>query len=283
MRADELIREGRRILVDHRDRYGHAGDESDQARELLEHVVGYEFDDDDDVGSADRRRFLRLIDRRTTGEPIALIVGWVEYADLKLRVGPGAFLPRATSEFLAVQASRRLRGRRRPIAVDMATGIGPVALAVAKKMSRAEVHGADINPVAIRWARQNARELKLRNASFHTGDLFGPLPKRLHGQVDVVTMHPPYVPNGEVGDLPEEIKRFEPRTSLTDRSDDGLGLVRRVVDESWDWLCDGGWLMFEVAPSSANPIRTLLRDSGYRDVRSTTGELRHTRVVLGRA
>lgn len=283
MRADEVIREGRRILVDHRDRYGHAGDETDQARDLLEHVLGHEPRDGEDVAPAQRRRFLRLVERRATGEPLAYIVGWIEYADLRMRVGRGAFVPRATSEFLATQAARRLRGRKSPVAVDLATGIGPVALAVARKLRRAEVHGADINPVAIRWARTNARELRLRNASFHTGDLFAPLPRRLRGRVDVVTMHPPYVPNGEVRDLPDEIRRFEPRTSLTDRSADGLGLVRRTVDESCEWLRPGGWLLFEVAPSSSNPIRAMLRDAGYTDVRSTTGELKHTRVITGRA
>lgn len=199
-----------------------------------------------------------------------------------MRVRPGAFIPRPSSEFLAFQAARRIRGRKRPVAVDLATGIGPVALAVAKEVRRAVVHGTDRSSEAIRWARANARALRIRNASFHVGDMLGALPGALRGGVDVMTLHPPYVPPDEVDDLPLEIRGFEPESVLTDFSERGLDLIERAVSEGKGWLRRGGWLLIEVSPDRAREVRSLMVRNRYRDVRSTRGWPEVTRVVVGR-
>jgi release factor glutamine methyltransferase len=229
------------------------------------------------------RRFRRLVRRRAGGEPMAHILGWTEFRGLRIAVRPGAFVPRQSTEFLAEQAIRRLRGRRRPVAVDLATGIGPVALAMADAVPRADVHGSDLSAEAVRQARANAKALRLKNATFHRGDLFDSLPRRLRGGVDVITLHPPYVPSGEVGDLPLEIRGFEPEHTLTDYSPHGLGLVERTTIEGREWLRPGGWLLVEVSPDRARPVRGLLLRSGYRDVRSSKGWPSVTRTVAGRA
>jgi release factor glutamine methyltransferase len=236
-----------------------------------------------DVPGPAVRRFRHLIRRRAGGEPMAHILGWTEFRGLRISVRPGAFVPRQSTEFLAAQAIRRLRGRRRPIAVDLATGIGPVALAMADAVPRAKVHGTDLSSEAVRQARTNARALRLKNATFHRGDLFDSLPRRLRGLVDVITLHPPYVPSGEVGDLPLEIRGFEPEHTLTDYSPHGLGLVERTTIEGHDWLRPGGWLLVEVSPDRARLVRGLLLRSGYRDVRSLKGWPAVTRTVAGRA
>ena len=214
---------------------------------------------------------------------MAFIVGWVEFLDFKMEVKPGAFIPRLTSEFLAQQAIRRLRGRKSPVHVDLATGIGPVAIGSARAVRRARVIGADISRKAVSQASANAARLGVRNVSFVRSDLFNSLPRDLRGSIDVVTIHPPYVPVGEVSDLPVEIKGHEPHHTLTDKSSDGLGLVRRVVADGLQWLRPGGWLLIETTPSESALIRGFMRDAGYRDVRSTVGELKLTRVYCGRA
>lgn len=235
------------------------------------------------VAARERDRYRRLIRRRGGGEPMAHILGWTVFRGLRLSVRPGAFVPRQSSELLAERAVNRLRGRRRPVAVDLATGIGPVALAVADSVRRAEVHGTDISGDAVRQARANARALRLSNASFHRGDLFGPLPRELRGKVDVITLHPPYVPSREVMDLPIEVRGFEPEHTLTDFSPDGLGLLERTTAIAPDWLRPGGWLLVEVSPDRARTVRGLLARTGYGDVRSTRGWPDITRVVVGRA
>ena len=251
----------------------------------MAHVLGVEEEDIDPRERLDarrRKRFDELIRRRAGGEPMAHILGYMEFRDLRFRVRPGAFVPRQSSEFTVMQAARRLRGRRRPVMVDLATGIGPIATAAAHEVPRARVHGTDISADAVRQARANARELGVRNVTFHTGDLFGAVPGGLKGQVDVITIHAPYVPRDEVEYLPLEVRGFEPEHTLTDYSDLGLDLLGRAAAEGREWLRPGGWLLSEVSPDRVRAARTVMRAAGYRDLRSTRGWPDVTRVLVGR-
>jgi release factor glutamine methyltransferase len=252
------------------------------ALQLLAHVMGREPGDDEEVGGAEARRFRALVRRRVGGEPAPYIVGRVEFHGLSVEVGRGAFIPRESSEFMADQALRRLRSRRQPLFVDLGTGVGPVALTIASVLPRAEVFGVDLSARPVALARKNARRLGLPNATFLKGDLFAPLPERLPGEVDVITVHPPYVTRREMRTLPDEIRRFEPEESLTDYSSTGMRIVQRVTDEAPSWLRPGGWLLIEVAPDRSRKVATILRHGGFRDVRSTKGPVVVSRVILGR-
>jgi release factor glutamine methyltransferase len=254
-----------------------------EAEDLLMHAMDIdEIDPDRDVSPSQLRRFDRMVRRRATGEPTQFIKGYAEFRGLRLIARPGVFVPRDSTEFLAEQAVRRLRRRRRGVIVDLATGGGTVALAIANETRGIEVFGTDVSAHAVRIARANAKRLRLR-ATFVTGDLFGGLPARLRGIVDVITLHPPYVARSELKDLPEEIRRFEPAHTLTDRSIDGLGLVDRTARESSEWLRVRGWLLIEISPDRARSVASLLRRNAFTDVRSTVGgELKVTRVVVGR-
>jgi release factor glutamine methyltransferase len=253
-----------------------------EAEELLIHVLGHESEADDVVPPKARRRFEEMIVRRATGEPIPFIKGYAEFRGLELLAEPGVFVPRDSSEFLAEQAVRRLRRRRSPVAVDLATGGGTIALAVANEVPMAAVYGSDVAGDAVELARKNAKRLGLK-AHFRQGDLFGALPKKLRGTVDVITLHPPYVANDELDELPDEIRRWEPMHTLTDQSADGLGLIRRTVDEAPAWLRRSGWLLMEVDPDRAKDVMPIYRRGGFRDVKSTKGgALKVTRVIVGR-
>ena len=282
MNTEQLVKQATRQLRQANERFGYKGDEEDQAWDILTHALGREADWDDDIPAAAARRFRRLVDRRVTGEPLAYILGWTDFHDLRLGIKPGMFVPRLTSEFLASQAIRRLHGRRQPAHVDLATGIGPVAIAVARAVPGATVWGLDISRRAVGQARNNAKTLGLDNVHFRQGDLYSGLPRGLLGGVDVVTMHPPYVPRREVQDLPEEIRNFEPGHTLTDGSADGLGLLRRAVEASVEWVKPAGWMLIEIVPSETRSVISLLRQAGYGAVRSTCGPLRHTRVITAR-
>jgi release factor glutamine methyltransferase len=253
-----------------------------EAEDLLSHVLGEDPHPDDDVPANARRRFEEMVARRATGEPIPFIKGFAEFRGLELIARPGVFVPRDSSEYLAEQAVRLLRRRKSPVSVDLATGGGTIALAVANEVPRATVYGTDVSEEAIKLARRNAKRLGL-SVTFRTGDLFGALPKKLRGDVDVITLHPPYVANGEIDDLPDEIRDWEPAHTLTDRSDDGLGLIRRAVDEAPTWLRGRGWLLMEVDPDRARDVMPILRTGGFRDVESRKGgPLKVTRVIVGR-
>ena len=254
-----------------------------EAEDLLAHVMnGDEPEANDEVTARTARAFRALVDRRATGEPIPFIKGYSEFRGIHLIAAPGVFVPRDSSEFMVEQAVRRLRRRARPTHVDLATGAGTIALAVANEVPGAAVYGTDLADDAVKLARRNARRLGL-TASFAAGDLFDPLPPRIAGAVDVITIHPPYVAKHELDELPDEIRAWEPVHTLTDHSDDGLGLVRRTIDESPKWLSPNGWLLLETDPDRARDVKRLFVRGGFREVQSTKGgELRVTRVVVGR-
>ncbi len=283
MKARKVLDDAVKVLkaspaIDHWQR----GRERIEAEDLLWHVLGEEPDPQEDVSVADRRTFDRLVRRRETGEPIPFIKGYAEFRGLELLARPGVFVPRDASENLVTQATRRLRGRRRPVHVDLATGAGTIALAVSNEVPKATVVGTDLSADAVRLARTNAKRLGLR-ARFVPGDLFGGLPKALAGTVDVVTVHPPYVPMHELKDLPEEIREWEPQHTLTDRSRDGLGLIGRTAREAPTWLAHDGWLLMEVSPDRVTHVKRVLGREGFRDIRSTKGgPIPLTRVVVAR-
>ena len=254
-----------------------------EAEDLLSHAMGIdELDREQEVPAAARRRFERMVDRRVQGEPVQLIKGFAIFRGMEVGARPGVFVPRDSSEFLAEQAIRRLRRRRRPVLVDLATGGGTIALAVANEVPGVRAFGTDISADAVRVARRNAAQLRLK-ATFGVGDLFGGVPDELRGRVDVVTLHPPYVPKGELRDLPDEIRRWEPAHTLSDQSIDGLGLIGRTASEAGQWLKPGGWLLIEVSPDRSRVVATVMRKGGFHDVRSTVDRgFKVTRVMIGR-
>jgi release factor glutamine methyltransferase len=284
MKARPLIKQGIATLkaseaIDHwqKDR------EKIEAEDLLAFVMdGEEPEPNERIPDRERKEYLELIERRATGEPIPYIKGYAEFRGLELISEPGVFVPRDSSEFLAEQAIRRLRKRKSPVHVDLATGAGTIALSVANEVPKAKVYGTDLSEDAVKLARRNARALGLK-ARFAAGDVFGGLPRSIAGTVDVITVHPPYVAMDEIDELPDEIKDWEPVHTLTDRSKDGLGFVRRTVAEAPDWLGRKGWLLMETDPDRARDVKRVMAKGGFRDVRSTKGgELKITRVIVGR-
>jgi release factor glutamine methyltransferase len=283
VKASALLREAIRDLkaspsIDHWQK----GRERIEAEDLLLHVMGHDPDPSDPVPARRAATFRTLVERRVAGEPIPYIKGFTEFRGLEILAAPGVFVPRDSSEFLAEQAVRRLRRRKAPVAVDLATGAGTIALAIANEVPRADVYGTDVSKEAVKLARKNAAHVGVE-ATFRTGDLFDALPRKLRGRVHVITLHPPYVARDEVEDLPDEIKDWEPVHTLTDHSNDGLGLVRRTVEETPVWLTKNGWLLMETDPDRARDVKRAFRDGGLRDVESTKGgELKVTRVIVGR-
>ena len=256
------------------------------AEELMTEVLGRKLTPgllDRVLDVKSKKRYVAMVARRVNGEPIPRIKGHYAFRGLDLLVRDGVFVPRASSELLAEEAIKALRRRRgQRVAVDVATGAGPVALAVASEVRGAEVWGVDISMEAALLGKDNARHLGLRNVHFRAGDLLDALPKRLRGEIDVFTIHPPYVLRGDLKELPREIRAFEPLQSLTDGSDDGLGLVRRLAAESHEWLRPGGVLLVEVGTYLSRRTQATLRAARLVDVGWTKDDLGVTRVVSGR-
>ena len=262
--VNDLLDVGERVLSDST----HIFEDHDnrrEAEELLEFCIDSDGDGADD-GRLPRRlreRYLSLIARRAAGEPFPFLTGSIEFYGLRLEVRPGPFVPRPSSELTVARAVKRLRRRRRPVAVDVCTGSGPIALAIADELPNSEVWGADIDAEGLDQGRRNARRLNIPNVTFRKGDMYAALPGRLRGAVDLITGHIPYVPFEELGDLPTEVRNYEPVFTLSDRSSDGLGLVRRATFEAPEWLKPGGWLLLEISDDLAGKVQRICKKAGF--------------------
>jgi release factor glutamine methyltransferase len=262
----DLLRLGERVLDDSSHIF-EDHDNAGSARELLGHVLKTDkgnLKQKREVTPAQRDRYLALIARRAAGEPMPFLLGYIEFYGLELKVKPGTFVPRPSSELVVAQAVRRLRRRRSPTVVDVCTGAGPIALAIAEEIPDADVYGTDILAEGLAQGRANARRLGIDNVKLKQGDMYGSLPKRLRGKVDVITAHVPYVPAHELEDLPAEVAEHEPILTLTDSSD-GTYLMEIAIREAHNWLKPGGWLLLEMSEDFAPKARRLFKRHGLID------------------
>lgn len=207
--------------------------------------------------------------RRVAGEPLEQIVGWVDFAGLRLRTLPGAFVPRQRTRMLAERTLRaceqgaRLRSAETgaPVVVEAFCGVGPVGSYVAASRAEVCLHLGDMDAQAAACAVDNARTAARRVGSAavivrgHRLDCLVGLPDELRHSVDVIAAVPPYVPTTAADFLPREAVDFEPAAALFGGVD-GLDLVRRLVSEADDWLSAEGMLLIELGREQADDALT---------------------------
>lgn len=218
-----------------------------------------------------------LVRRRVSGEPLEYVLGWAEFAGLRMVVDDGVFVPRHRTEFL-VQEAVALLGRASPtvpVVVDLCCGSGALGAAVAAAR-RVDLYATDVDPTAVRCARRNVRAA---GGQVFSGDLFEPLPRAIRGRVDVLLANVPYVPTEEIALLPPEARLHEARATL-DGGEDGLDVLRRVSAEAPRWLAPGGHLLVETSEGQAATAVSVLAGDGLA-ARATTSDDRYATVVVG--
>ncbi len=226
------------------------------------------------VPADDSATIEQLVERRAAREPLQHITGRAAFRQLDLAVGPGVFVPRPETEFVAQFAIDALRATAssEPIGVDLGMGSGAIALAMATEVGHARVYGVEVSPRAFVWARQNFRDVDAPNATAVFIDLAHALPN-LNDSVDVVISNPPYIPLGAIPRDPE-VRLFDPEIALYGGVD-GLDVVRQVSATAQRLLRRGGTLILEHGELQAAQIATLLTDDGWTAVA-------HHRDLLGR-
>jgi release factor glutamine methyltransferase len=214
------------------------------------------------IGATPERRTLDLARRRSLGEPFQYVVGAAGFRHLDVAVGPGVFIPRPETEQVVERALTHLPPKG--IAIDIGTGSGAIALALAQERPGAEVWATEVSPQALRWAERNVAAL---NCAVHliSGDLFQKVPARLRGSFDLVVSNPPYVRRGEAAALPREVKDHEPGIALF-AGGDGLDVVRRIASDARDWLSEGSWLVLEIGDGQGPEAAALIEDLGFGEV-----------------
>ena len=240
-----------------------------ESRILLSHVLGWSRTqlitrDREPLAPQTVAAYRVLQARRVAGEPIAYLTGTREFFGLTLSVSPSVLIPRPETELLVELALARLEGRRSPRVLDLGTGSGAIALAIAHSRPDARVIALDRSADALAVARANARQLGLdARVQFVESDWYANLPSQ-SAPFDIIVSNPPYIVAGDEhlcqGDL-----RFEPVDALTDHAD-GLAALRTIVAGAPSRLLPQSWLLCEHGYHQAADVRDLCVAAGFVDV-----------------
>ncbi len=244
------------------------------AEVLLAHALGLErirlyLNYDRPLSHDELARFRSLIRRRAAFEPAQYITGKQEFWSLPFEVTPSVLIPRPETETLIEQAMlecRELEAARTVSIIELGTGSGNIAVALAKFVKNASVVSIDNSQDAIDLARENAVAHNVAaRIEFSVMDMFEPVDQLLLRRFDLLVSNPPYISAEEWETLPTEVKRYEPRSALTD-SRDGYEHHQRIVELAPYLLKNDGTLLVEVGFGQARPVCDMLRKSGFRDV-----------------
>ena len=256
----------------------------------------------DTVPAAASGQFDTLLARRLAHEPIAYILGHWEFFSLDLITRAPMLVPRPETEHLVEVALERLRARlaeipaslppggphavisaqdglpRPPRLLDLCTGTGCVAVAVARNAPRAEVAATDLNPAALALARENAVHHNV-TVQFWQGDLFGALPQGTE-PFDIIVANPPYVAATTWERLDPVIRLHEDPIALL-AGEDGLDIIRRIIPGARTWLQKDGVLAMELGEDQFEAVKTLMEEAGYVRVHFRRDLAGHKRIIFG--
>ena len=227
------------------------------------------------LSMGEARTFGRALCQRCAGTPLQHLTGEQPFRRISVTVRPGVFIPRPETEVLVEVALECLGRREEPVVVDVGTGTGAVALAIADERPGSRVFATDLSPEAVELSTENAARLGL-SVTVLQGDLLDPLPPTLRGAVDLVVSNPPYVTDAEYDDLPAEV-RADPRLALVG----GTRLHERLAAGAIRWLRRGGALAVEIGASQGPEVAKVLERS-YEDVGIVPDLARRDRIVVGR-
>ncbi len=231
---------------------------------LVAHVLGASrpalaADPDRRLGPAEARQLEALAARRAAGEPLAYLTGWREFWSLELEVTPDVLVPRPETELLVEWTLQAVAGKAQPSVLDLGTGSGAIALAVARERADAAVTAVDSSAAALQVAHRNAARLGLGRVQFVEGRWFGPA---RGGRFDVIVSNPPYVAAGD----PALAKlTYEPSSALV-AGEDGLDALSAICTGAGPHLAAGGSLIVEHGASQGEAVRGLMTRVGLAGI-----------------
>lgn len=241
-----------------------------------------------ELGAAAAQTLRQLVAQRIDGIPLAHITGRQRFMDLEMLAGPAALVPRQETELLAstaiALAQQLAAGQAQITVVDVCTGSGNVALAVASRVNNARVFAADLSEDAVALARRNAAHLQLdARVNFSAGDLLAPFDNaEFLGRVDLLTCNPPYISSAKVDQMANEISGHEPHLAF-DGGPFGVAILMRLLQDAPRFLRPGGWLAFEVGLGQGPAMAKRLEKAGiFTDVRGVNDRAGAVRALAAR-
>ena len=235
------------------------------------------------LSADEQRHYDQALAERERGMPAQYITGHQEFWGMDLIVTPAVLIPRPETEHVIETVLARVGVARAPSPasllriVDVGTGSGCIALALAKELPSAELYATEISPAALEIARSNAARLQLEERiQFHQADLLQGLDR---GEFDFVVSNPPYVGESEADQVQLEVRKYEPRTAVFAGAT-GLEVIERLIPQAREALKPGGWLVMEISGTIAIDVRDLL--AGWNDVQIAKDLQGIERVVSAR-
>ncbi|WP_313528446.1 peptide chain release factor N(5)-glutamine methyltransferase [Anaerotignum sp.] len=215
---------------------------------------------DAEITSEQEEKYIAYLAQREANRPLQYILGQCEFMGLSFNVGEGVLIPRSDTEVL-VEAVLEVSEREKiKTVIDVGTGSGCIPICLTHFGQMIAV-GLDISPVALDFARKNG-EFNHVAVKWIESDLFSAVPEALRGAVDAIVSNPPYISKEVIEGLMPEVRDYEPRNAL-DGGDDGLDFYRRILEESCNWLREGGWLFFEIGYDQGQALLEMMTEAGF--------------------
>lgn len=279
IRASEGMREVSTIL----EGYG-IEDSRKEAEIIFTQCLGFErvalYRDNPLLSPLQVETLRKVLERREVREPIQYIIGHVDFYGLTIKVGPGVLIPRPETELIVEEVIRTVKSRqselitqqlkdsgqsttkRRLKVLDLCTGSGCLALAMAKEFPEAYVVGTDISETALEYARENAQMNGIGNVIFLKGNLFEPLEGM---RFDIVVSNPPYIRRANMESLQREIGEWEPMEAL-DGGEDGLRFYREILDGSRGYMESDGFIVMEMGDGESGDVAAMAKILGFKNI-----------------
>jgi len=232
-----------------------------------------------ELSESQQDQLQKWVKERSSGKPLQYLLGHANFYGVDLEVSEGVFIPRLETETLVETVLHEMAKSKKENVrlLDLGTGSGAIAVALAVSWPQAEVVATEVSEVALRTARKNAeRNGVAGRIRFEACDLF---PSE-EGAFDAVVSNPPYIPPGDIPNLATEVRGFEPWEAL-DGGPDGLGLIRRIIPGAKGHLVPGGLLALEVGAGQAERVVSLMRDEGFEGLAVERDLCGVERVVRG--
>ncbi|MGB7624271.1 MAG: peptide chain release factor N(5)-glutamine methyltransferase [Terriglobia bacterium] len=258
------------------------------AEVLLQRLLGVEkvfllAHPEEELAGGAERKYFEWVERRVRGEPAQYITGWQEFWGLDFIVTPEVLIPRPETEHL-VETVLKLNHAARPLIVDVGTGSGCIAVALAKEIPQSRIFAIDQSEAALQVAARNAEKHGVHSQiEFLAGDWLDPLDVREFGSaVDFVVSNPPYVPYEDRESLPDEVRKFEPAMALHSAHGDPLEVYRQLIRGSEPRLRSAGYLVVEIGAGQDGSMPELFISPPWLDLHFVADLQSIPRVVVAR-
>ncbi|THB65146.1 MAG: peptide chain release factor N(5)-glutamine methyltransferase [Gammaproteobacteria bacterium] len=229
------------------------------------------------LNTAQQDFFQKILQRRLNGEPIAHIIGTKDFWDFTLKVTKATLIPRSDTELIVETALQISEKQQITKILDMGTGSGAIAIALARKLTKAEIHASDNSSKALEVAKQNGTVLADNKIVFYESDWFKEITET---GFDIILSNPPYISTYDK-DISPEVACHEPKTALFS-TDNGLSDIKKIAAEAAGFLNHDGWLLLEHGYRQAEDVAKIMSVSGFTEITTALDIQGHQRVTYGK-